>query len=269
MEPGPNARSWFDLTGKVALITGAGRGIGAAIALAFADAGADVTVASRTKTQLDEVAEQVKARGRRALVHPFDVSELDRLGELVDATVGEFGRLDILVNNAGGSQSYPFMDTRIEHLRDGLAFNVLAPFELSRLAVPHLLEHEGSSIINIGSMVSQYAPKASLVHGTTKAAIGHMTQLMATDLAPRIRVNAVLPGAIETEALKKWIATLSPEARATMRERTSMRRNGVPEDIAAAALYLAGSGASWVTGKLIEVDGAVTREIVPKDIPDL
>src|SRR3954462_6662378 len=162
MEPGPNAKNWFDLTGKVALITGPGRGIGAAIALAFAGAGADVTVASRTKTQLDEVPEQAKARGRRALVHPFDVSELDRLGELIDATVAEFGRLDILVNNAGGSTSYPFMDTRIEHLRDGLAFNVLAPFELSRLAVPHLLEHEGSSIINIGSMGSLYGPQAGL-----------------------------------------------------------------------------------------------------------
>jgi 7-alpha-hydroxysteroid dehydrogenase len=269
MEPGPNTSSWFDLSGRVALVTGAGRGIGAAIALAFASVGADVSISARTEAELDAVAAQVRDRGQRALVQPADVSDLGQLAGLVERTVAELGRLDILVNNAGGSRSYPMMDTRVEHLRDALSFNVLAPFELSRLAVPYLLQNEGASIINISSMVSRNAPKSTLVHGTTKAAIAHMTRLMATDLAPRIRVNGILPGAIETEALKGWLATLAPEARATMRERTSMRRNGTPEDIAAAAVYLAGSGASWVTGKLLEIDGAVTTEIVPKDLPDL
>jgi 7-alpha-hydroxysteroid dehydrogenase len=269
MEPGPTTASWFDLGGRVALVTGAGRGIGAAIAVAFAGAGADVAIAARTQSELEKVADEVGARGRRALVQPVDVSDLTKLADLVEHTVAEFGRLDILVNNAGGSRSYPIMETRVEHLRDALSFNVLAPFELSRLAIPYLLQQEGASIINISSMVSRVAPKATLVHGTTKAAIAHMTRLMATDLAPRIRVNGILPGAIETEALKGWLATLAPEARATMRERTAMRRNGTPEDIAAAAVYLAGSGASWVTGKLLEIDGAVTTEIVPKDLPDL
>ena len=265
----PDPARWFDLSGRAALVTGGGRGIGAAIALAFAGAGADVAVTARTAAEVEAVAAEVRAYGRRALALPADVSDLGRLAGLIDATVAEFGRLDILVNNAGGSRSYPILDTTVDHLRDGLQFNVLAPFELSRLAVPHLLEHEGASIINISSMVSRNAPKATLVHGTTKAALSHMTRLMATDLAPRIRVNAILPGAIETAALKSWLATLDPESRAMMFERTSMRRNGTPDDIAAAALYLAGSGAAWVTGKLLEVDGAVTTEIVPKDIPDL
>jgi 7-alpha-hydroxysteroid dehydrogenase len=259
----------FRLDGKVALVTGAGKGIGAAIARAFADAGADVAVVSRTSEDIENVARDVEARGRRAIALPADVNELDRLPSLIDETVGRLGGLDIVVNNAGGSQSFPFLDTRVEQLEASFHFNVSVPFELSRLAVPHLLARPGASIVNISSMAGRNSPRGQLTHGTTKAAMSHMTQLMAADLAPRIRVNAVLPGAVETEALGGWLSSMDPGIRGTMHERTAMRRNGTPDDIATAVVYVVSPAASWVTGKLLEVDGSANPELVPKGIIDL
>lgn len=265
----PSTQDLFRLDDRVAIITGGGKGIGAAIALAFADAGADVALVSRTLSDLEEVAAQVEAIGRRALVLPADANDVAGLNGLVERTVTELGHLDIVVNNAGGSMSYPFVDTRVEHLEASFHFNVSVPFELSRLALPHLLERPGASIINISSMAGRNAPRGQLVHGTTKAALSQLTRLMAADLAPRVRVNAVLPGAVETESLKRWLATLPGELRQTMIERTAMRRNGEPDDIATAAVYLASPAASWVTGKLLEVDGSAQPELVPKPIVDL
>jgi 7-alpha-hydroxysteroid dehydrogenase len=142
-------------------------------------------------------------------------------------------------------------------------------FELSRLAVPCLLDRGGGSIINISSVAGSKSTRAGLVHGTIKAAISHMTKMMAADLAPRIRVNAVLPGAIETDALKRYLGAMAPDIRRTMIERTAMRRNGRPEDIAPAVVYLASPAASWVTGKLLEVDGGASGDLIPKSEPDL
>jgi 7-alpha-hydroxysteroid dehydrogenase len=259
----------FRLDDKVAVITGAGKGIGAAIAFAFADAGADVALVARTEVDLLAVADGVKSRGRRAVVHPLDANHVDQFAPLVDRVVGELGHLDIVVNNAGGSRSYPVLETRPEHLEESFHFNVAAPFELSRLAIPHLLERPGSSILNISSMAGRNAPKGQIVHGTTKAALSQLTRLMAADLAPKIRVNAVLPGAVETESLANWLSSMPPDIRATMVERTAMRRNGVPDDIALAAVYLSSPAASWVTGKLFEVDGSANPDLVPKDLPEL
>jgi 7-alpha-hydroxysteroid dehydrogenase len=259
----------FRLDGKVAIITGAGKGIGAAMARAFADAGANVALVSRTAGDLESVAHDVAERGQRALVLPGDTNDFDLLADLVSRTVGELGGLDVVVNNAGGSQSHPFLDTRVEQLEASFRFNVFAPFELSRLAVPHLLDRPGASIINISSMAGRNAPRGQLAHGTTKAALSQLTRLMAADLAPRIRVNAILPGAVETESLGTWLSSMDPNIRQTMIERTAMRRNGAPDDIAAAAVYLAAPAASWVTGKLLEVDGSANPELVPKPIVDL
>lgn len=259
----------FRLDDRVALITGAGKGIGAAIARAFADAGADVALVSRTQEDLEQVAAEVAAIGRRALVLPADANEVDGLSGLIDRTVGELGHLDIVVNNAGGSMSYPFVDTRIEHLESSFHFNVAVPFELSRLALPHLLQRPGASIVNVSSMAGRNSPRGQLVHGTTKAALSHMTRMMAADLAPRVRVNAVLPGAVETESLRRYLDSLPGDLRAVMHERTAMRRNGVPDDIATAVVYLVSPAASWVTGKLLEVDGSAQPELIPKPISDL
>ena len=254
----------FSLNGKVALITGGGKGIGAASAVALAEAGADVVVTARTASDVDEVAKRTGGLGI-----PGDVNDLGFLAELVDRTLSELGGIDILVNNAGGSQSYPLLDTTVEQLEASFHFNISSPFELVRLSVPRMLERGGGSIVNISSIAGRNASRGSFTHSLTKAAVSQMTRLMAAELSPRIRVNAVLPGAIETDALKKWIVHLPDEIRQVMLDNTPMRRNGTPEDIASAVLYFASDASSWVTGKLLEVDGGVSGPLIPHPIPDL
>ena len=262
----------FRLDGKVAIITGAGKGIGAATALAFADAGADVALLARTRADLDAVAEQVRERGRRALVIPTDTIELGQLEPAVAKTAAELGGVDLLVNNAGGAIPAPFMDTRAEHMEWAFHFNVSSPIELSRLCVPHLLERSGGAILNIGSMAGAHTSRGFLAYGTAKAALAHATKLMASDLAPRIRVNAILPGAVETWALNWYLGYMEEQGtpvRGHMIERTLLQRNGTPEDIATAALFLCSEAGAWITGKLLEVDGGWTFELLPRRIPDL
>jgi 7-alpha-hydroxysteroid dehydrogenase len=272
MSPGPDTTTpnatldSFRLDGRVALITGAGQGIGAAAALAFADVGADIALTARTQADLDAVADEVRARGRRAITLPGDVNDLDHLATVVQATVAELGRLDVLVNNAGGSVSKPFLDTTVKQLESSFHFNVSAAFELGRLSVPHMLAVGGGSIVNIGSVAGRNAGRGTLTHSLTKAAVAQLTRLMAADLAPRVRVNGVLPGAVETAALRRYVPD---EVREQMAERTAMRRNGLPEDIARAVVFLASPAASWITGKNLEVDGLAAEDLVPKDIPDL
>ncbi len=259
----------FRLTDRVAIITGAGKGIGAAIAVTFAEAGADVALTSRTEGDLQAVAERVRGCGRSALVIPGDVNDEAFLGELVERTVAEFGRLDIVVNNAGGSVSKPFLATTVRQLEKSFHFNVAVPFELSRLATPYLLQRDGASIINIGSVAGEHAVRGSLTHSLTKSAMGQLTRLMAAELSPRIRVNAVLPGAIETDALRGYLDDYGPQVREQMIARTAMRRNGLPDDIANAALFLASPAASFITGRLLPVDGLAGSGLMPRDMPDL
>ena len=195
-------RSSFSLTDRVALITGGGKGIGAAIATTFAQAGADIVVTARTASDLEGVAAQVRSYGRRALAVPGDINDLDVSGRARRPHRRRaFGGLDIVVNNAGGSVSRPFLETTVDQLSKSLHFNVLVPFELSRLAVPHLLRREGASILNIGSVVGDLAVRGQFTHSLSKSTEAQLTRLMAAELSPRIRVNGILPGAIETDAL--------------------------------------------------------------------
>ena len=262
----------FRLTDKVAMITGAGKGIGAEIALAYADAGADVALLARTVSDLEQVAKAVEERGRRALIVPTDVMELSALEPAVEQTVAELGGIDIMVNNAGGAVPAPFMDTRAEHMEWAFHFNVSAPVELTRLCVPKMLARGGGAVLNIGSMAGAHASRGYVAYGTAKAAIAHATKLMASDLAPRIRVNAMLPGAVETWALN-WFLGYKEEqgepVRDTMIERTLLQRNGDTGDLAGAALFLVSDASSWVTGKLLEVDGGWCFELLPRTIADL
>ncbi len=257
------------LADQVVVVTGGGKGIGAATALLTADAGADVVVAARTEEDVARVADAVRAKGRRALALAGDVNDLDFLAELVDRTVTDLGSLDVLVNNAGGSVSKPLLDTTVGALERSFHFNVSSPFELVRLGVPHMLERGSGAIVNIGSVAGRNAPRGSFTHSLMKAAVAQMTRLMAAELAPKIRVNGVLPGAIETESFQTWSEHMPAEMREQMIAATPMRRNGTPDDIAAAVLYFASPASEWVTGKLLEVDGGVPGLLFPSPQPDL
>lgn len=258
----------FSLKGKIALITGSGRGIGEGIARAFVEAGASVVLVARTADEVEAVASDLRAGGGRAIAITADVTDLDRLPGLVERTVGEFGGLDILVNNAGGEISPQFLDTRPSHLQEAFHFNVVVPFELSRHAVPHLLERSGASIINIASDTVGVQTRGSLAHHTGKAAEAQLTLSMAADLGPKIRVNAILPAQVETPKLQEFMDVKAPNLREILIQRTRMRRNATPQDIGYAAVYLASPAASWVTGSLFRMNGGLVSEMGTR-FPDL
>jgi 7-alpha-hydroxysteroid dehydrogenase len=257
----------FSLTDRAAIITGAGRGIGAATALALAEAGADVVIAARTKEQLEEVAAGVAERGRRAAVVPCDLSDTDNLSGLVDTAMSEFGRVDVVVNNVGGTEPRPFLDTSEGFFERAFHFNVTTAFALSKAAVPRMLEGDGGAIVNISSAMGRMRDRGFAAYGTAKAALAHLTRLMAADLAPQIRVNAIAVGSVATSALE--IVLTMDDLRREMVERTPLKRLGEVDDIAIAALYLASPASSFVTGKVLEVDGGIEYPNLGLNLPDL
>jgi 7-alpha-hydroxysteroid dehydrogenase len=257
----------FQLSDRVAIVTGAGRGIGAAIAKAFAEVGSDVVIGSRTESQLSEVAADVKALGRRAEVVPGDLGSRAGMEALVDRAMQEFGRIDIVVNNAGGSMPGPFLGTTEQAFNEALRWNVTTAFNLTQLAVPHMLEVGGGSVINIASAVGRFADRGFSAYGTSKAAMIHLTKNLAVDLAPKIRVNAIAPGAIATSALD--IVLQNEELKRQMVELTPLKRIGDVGDIAAGAVYLASAASGYVTGRCLDIDGGVRRSNLDMNIPDL
>ncbi|GDX30529.1 7-alpha-hydroxysteroid dehydrogenase [Actinomycetes bacterium] len=256
----------FKLTDRVVMITGAGRGIGAGCAQACAEAGAHVALTARTVSQLEEVGGEVRAQGRKALIFPADVNDLDTLEAFVAATIEEFGRIDTVINNAGGSMPAPFMDTSTEMFEKAFHFNVTTAFSLSQHALPHLLE-TGGSIVNISSTMGRIRERGFVAYGTAKAALAHMTRLMAADCAPRVRVNAIAVGSVATSALE--IVLTNEDLRKEMTETTPLRRLGEVQDIAAGVVYLASDAASYITGKILEIDGGLEGANLDLRLPDL
>jgi 7-alpha-hydroxysteroid dehydrogenase len=262
----------FRVTGRVAVVTGAGRGIGAAAAVALAQAGADVVISARTADQLAGVAREVEAAGRKAVVVPADLSDLDAAVGLADTAAREFGRLDIVVNNVGGAMPRPFAATKPRHLVDAFSFNVAVAHSLTRAAVPYLLAagQDGGgtgAVINITSTVGRVAGRGYLAYGTAKAALAHYTRLAAADLAPRIRVNGIAVGAAATSALE--IVVTDDNLRGQMERATPLGRIGDPQEIAATVVFLAAPAAGYMTGKILEVDGGIERPNLDLGIPDL
>ena len=256
----------FSLDGKIAIITGGGRGIGAACARTFAAAGADIAISARTPDQLEVVADEVRALGRRAFVFPADVNELDQLEAFAAATVAELGGIDLVVNNAGGSMPRPFLDTSPGYLERAFHFNVTTAFALTKAATPQLRER-GGSVVNISSAIGRLRDRGFVAYGTAKAALTHMTRLMAADLAPKVRVNAIAVGSTATSALETVLDNQAIHDE--MVRRTPLQRLGEPEDIALAALYLSSPAASWITGKILEVDGGLEEANLEMGLPDL
>jgi 7-alpha-hydroxysteroid dehydrogenase len=262
----------FRVTGRVAVVTGAGRGLGAAAAVALAQAGADVVISARSADQLATVAAQVEAAGRRALVIPADLSDLDAAAGLAAAAADAFGRLDIVVNNVGGAMPRPFPATKPRHLEAAFHFNVAVAHALTQAAIPYLLAaaQEGApagAVINISSAVGRTAGRGYLAYGTAKAALAHYTRLAAADLAPRIRVNAIAVGAAATSALD--IVLTDDALRGRMEQATPLRRIGDPQEVAAAVVFLASPASGYITGKILEVDGGIERPNLDLGIPDL
>jgi len=245
----------FRIDDKVALVTGAGRGIGRATALALAECGADVALAARSRDQLEAVAEEVRKLGRRALVVECNAARTENLEAFAAQAMDEFGRIDIVVNNVGGSMPKPFLETTEKEFESAFHFNVTTAFALSKACVPHMQER-GGSIVNISSSIGQMTGKGFAAYGTAKGAMSHFTRLLAEDLAPKIRVNAIAVGSTATSALETVLT--NPKVRKAMIESTPLRRLGEPEDIALGALYLASPASAFVTGSVMEIHGGIT-----------
>jgi 7-alpha-hydroxysteroid dehydrogenase len=257
----------FALTDRVGVVTGAGRGIGAATAVGLAEAGADVVISARTEDQLKEVAARVEAAGRRAVVVPADLNDLDAVAGLADAAFDAFGRLDVVVNNVGGTMPRAFLDTSPRFLEEAFHFNVSTAHALTRAAVPYMLKGGGGSVVSISSAMGRLQGRGFVAYGTAKAALAHFTRLAATDLAPKVRVNAIAVGSVATSALD--IVLTDDNLRKVMEDATPLHRIGDPEDIAAAIVYLCSDAGSYVTGKVIEVDGGLDRPNLDLGMPDL
>src|SRR5205823_10424518 len=208
-----------------------------------------------------------RAMGRRALVIPCDVNENEAVEDIVAQAMNEFGRIDVVVNNAGGSMPRPLMDTSAGYLERAFHFNVTTAFVLTKAAAPHMLASGSGAVVNISSAIGRLRDRGMLAYGTAKAALSHMTRMMAADLAPKVRVNAIAVGSVATSALE--VVLESDDLRSQMIQGTPLKRLGEPDDIALAALYLASPAASFVTGKVLEVDGGLEEANLELGLPDL
>ena len=247
----------FRIDGKVAIVTGASRGLGRAMAAALAEAGADVAVAARSKTDLEETAHVITARGRRAVVVPTDVSEYAQVEALVERTRAALGGLDVVVNNSGIAIVSPLAEMRPEDFRKTLDVNLVGAFNGCRAAAPHLIAQRSGKVINVASVLGQVGLPGYTAYAASKAGIAGLTRALAAEWARHnIQVNALAPG---------WFVTdMNAEAFADQRTRDRLlrdvpaRRTGRVEEIGPLLVYLASAASDFMTGQTVFLDGGHT-----------
>ena len=248
----------FDLTGQVALVTGAARGLGRAIAVSLAQSGADVAIGLRDLSIDNGLVAEIEALGRRVLPVQLEATDLASGRAAIDRACSELGRLDILVNNAGGGIGDAAIDVREEDFDEVIALNTKAPFFLSQHAAKHMRGHGGGAIVNIASQAGLVALPGESSYCISKAAVVHMTRCHAVEWGEfGIRVNAVAPTFIETDGTAAALS--DPVFRADTVERIAgLHRIGVPTEVSGAVVFLASPAASLITGQTLAVDGGWT-----------
>ncbi|MFL5572085.1 MAG: SDR family NAD(P)-dependent oxidoreductase [Gemmatimonadaceae bacterium] len=244
----------LDLTNRTAVVIGATSGIGRAIAIGLAEAGADVVPAGRRTNLVDEAAREIELRGRRSLAMTADVGDSDSIQSLADATIEKFGKVDILVNAAGRTVRRPTLEVSDEEWNEILDTNLTGMLRACRVFGRYMIERRYGRIINIGSLTSLVALYEVAAYAASKAGVAALTKSLAVEWAPRgVCVNAILPGVFRT-ALNEGLLD-GTERGSELLMRTPMRRFGLPEELAGAAVFLASEAASFVTGHLLAVDG--------------
>jgi NAD(P)-dependent dehydrogenase (short-subunit alcohol dehydrogenase family) len=243
----------FDFTGKVVLTTGGSRGLGRAMALGFAEAGADVAVTSRKLEACEAVCAEIEALGRQAFAWGCNVGDWQMVNELIDAVYDRFGKVDILINNAGMSPHYDTVAGISEALYDKvLGVNLKGPFRLCAEVGRRMAEGDGGSIINISS-VGAIRPRTNAIpYAAAKAGLNIITEAFADAYGPKVRVNCIMPGPFLTDVSRAWDAEAF---RKRAEETMAMKRGGQPEEVVAAALYLASPFASFTTAAILKIDG--------------
>ena len=243
----------FDLSGKIALVTGGSRGLGRAMVLAFAEQGADVVIASRKLDACEALAKDVRERfGCEALAHACHVAQWDQIDALVEAAYERFGRVDILVNNAGLSPLYESLPAVTEELYDKvLGINLKGPFRLSALIGSRMAEGAGGSIINVSSVAAVRPTPEVIPYAAAKAGLNAMTIGYAHAYGPKVRVNCIMAGPFMTDISKAWDLKVFEEQAKSF----AMKRGGEPDEVIGAALYFASAASSFCTGAILRLDG--------------
>jgi NAD(P)-dependent dehydrogenase (short-subunit alcohol dehydrogenase family) len=244
----------FDLTGRVAIVTGGTRGIGRAIAEGFVCAGASVAIASRKPDACAETEAHLQSLGGEALGVPTHLGEIDAVGALVDETVDRFGRLDIVVNNAANALAEPLGQFTAAGWQKSMDVNLRGPVFLVQAALPHLKESPHAAVVNVISAGAYLFSAFTSTYSAAKAGMASFTRSMAAEFAPLgIRVNALAPGTVDTDMVRNN----PPEAQARMAAASFMRRAAHPDEMVGPALFLASDAASFVTGQVVIADGGL------------
>lgn len=244
----------FKLTDRVAIVTGAGRGIGKAISLALGEAGADLVCVARTAGEIEATAAEVRAMGRRALPIRADVRDSQQIEDMFEMTLGTFGRVDILVNNAGSTFIAPVMEMSQGGWEAVMTENLTSCFLCSRTVARKMIEQKSGCVVNISSGVALTGGEGLAHYGAAKAGMMSLTKTLAREWARHnIRVNCIAVGTVLTDLARDHLTSQASQ----ILPNVLRKRFGEPEDIAAAALYLASDASDWVTGKIFEIDGGM------------